>query len=130
MTEELKYVKLSLTLVNEVNAVNKRITKVIGFSIPPGTYQEILCMAQEERKTKSELFRDMFDIYKKFRQTQRMQEEEWIRRVIAETKKEAAEYTPEREEKEYRELVKYGTGQAKKIGITSEEELERYLDEA
>ncbi|MHC9543528.1 MAG: hypothetical protein AB9903_28800 [Vulcanimicrobiota bacterium] len=109
--------------------MNKRVTKVVGFSVPPSLYSELVFIAKEEQKTKSELFRDMFDIYKRFRNTQRIQEQQWIRDLIAEGKREKKTFTKEQEEAEYQELLSYGTMQAEKIGLASEEDLERYLNE-
>jgi len=109
--------------------MNKRVTKVVGFSVPPSLYSELVFIAKEEQKTKSELFRDMFDIYKRFRNTQRLQEEHWIKELIEEGKREEKVLTKEQEEAEYQELLAYGTAQAKKLGLPSEEDLERYLNE-
>jgi hypothetical protein len=109
--------------------MNKKVTKVVGFSVPPSLYSELVFIAKEEQKTKSELFRDMFYIYKRFRNTQRIQEEHLIRELIAEGKREKKAFTKEQEEAEYQELLSYGTAQAKKSGLTSEEDMERYLNE-
>jgi len=44
-----------------------RITKVIGFSVPPALAEEIEQVAKAERRTKSELFREMFRVYQVYR---------------------------------------------------------------
>ncbi|MBS4032788.1 MAG: hypothetical protein KGZ63_15410 [Clostridiales bacterium] len=40
--------------------MSKRKTKVIGFSVQPEMYEEILRYAQKENKSKSELFLTFF----------------------------------------------------------------------
>lgn len=40
-----------------------RSTKVLAFSVPPAIAQQIEQTAREERKTKSELFRAMWEAY-------------------------------------------------------------------
>ena len=44
-----------------------RITKVIGFSVPPALAEEVEQVAKAERRTKSELFREMFRVYQVYR---------------------------------------------------------------
>ncbi len=40
-----------------------RSTKVLAFSVPPAIAREIDRTAREEQKTRSELFRDMWEAY-------------------------------------------------------------------
>ena len=40
-----------------------RATKILAFSVPPAIARQIEQTAREERKTKSELFRDMWQAY-------------------------------------------------------------------
>ena len=40
-----------------------RTTKIIAFSVPTAIARQIVQTAREERKTKSELFRDMWQAY-------------------------------------------------------------------
>lgn len=40
-----------------------RLTKVLAFSVPPAIARQIEETAKEERKTKSELFRSMWEAY-------------------------------------------------------------------
>lgn len=42
----------------------ERTTKVIGFSVPPEIYEEVVSYAKKERMTKSELFREMVAVYR------------------------------------------------------------------
>jgi hypothetical protein len=110
-------------------SIMSRNSKIIAFSVPPPVFDELNCLARELRKTKSELFRDMIRIYQRFRGVQEAAEDKWIMDLIEEAKVEAKGCMREKEEREYRETLDYGTAQAKKLGIKSEAELERYLDE-
>jgi metal-responsive CopG/Arc/MetJ family transcriptional regulator len=44
-----------------------RITRVIGFSVPPTLAEEVERIAREEQRTKSELFREMLRVYRAHR---------------------------------------------------------------
>ncbi len=44
--------------------VTGRTTKVIGFSVPPEIYEEVISYAKREKMTKSELFREMVAVYR------------------------------------------------------------------
>jgi metal-responsive CopG/Arc/MetJ family transcriptional regulator len=44
-----------------------RVTKTIGFSVPPSMAEEFDSIALEERRTKSELFREMLRLYQTYR---------------------------------------------------------------
>jgi CopG family transcriptional regulator/antitoxin EndoAI len=78
-----------------------RVTKTLTVSLPPQIYQEVERLAKEERKTKSELFRDMIRIY-----------EDYL------------------DEKRWRRLRRLGRETAKRFNITSEEDIERLVHEA
>ena len=78
----------------------KRNTKVVGFSVPPEIYDEILKYAEEEKKTKSELFRDMVKVYRR-----------------------------KKEEEEYNRLLDYGRLKSLETGINSEQKVEEAIDE-
>ncbi|HRW67446.1 MAG TPA: ribbon-helix-helix domain-containing protein [Candidatus Competibacter sp.] len=43
------------------------MTRMVGFSIPPTMADEFERMAEEEQRTKSELFREMFRVYRNYR---------------------------------------------------------------
>ncbi len=77
-----------------------RTTKTITISLPPKMVKEVERLAKTEKKTKSQLFRDMIAVY-----------EEYIA------------------EKEWRELRRFGNETAKKLGITSEEDVYRIINE-
>ena len=78
-----------------------RATKVMGFSVPKELAEEYEEMAKEERKTKSELFREMV---RKYRQSKELEE--------------------------FKELRTYGAEKAKELGIKSEKDILRLIHEA
>lgn len=78
-----------------------RITKTLTVSLPPQIYKEIEKLAKIERKTKSELFRDMVNVY-----------EEYL------------------DEKRWKRLRRLGKATAKKFDITSERDIERLVHES
>jgi len=45
-----------------------RTTKIIGFSVPLVVVREVEGLAKEEHRTKSELFREMVRVYRRYRQ--------------------------------------------------------------
>lgn len=53
-----------------------RISRMVGFSVPPTMAEELDRVAEEERRTKSELFREMFRVYLTYRRIKRQQEDE------------------------------------------------------
>lgn len=91
-------VRLSKT--QEENAVG-RTTKTLTVSLPPRIYEEIEKLAKLERKTKSELFRDMVSVYE-----DHLDDERWER------------------------LRRLGRATAKKFRLTSEEDIEKLVHEA
>jgi metal-responsive CopG/Arc/MetJ family transcriptional regulator len=60
-----------------------RTTKVMGFSVPPAIVEEVEQIAQEENRTKSELFREMLRVYRSYRKHRPEPEvsEAWAREV-------------------------------------------------
>jgi metal-responsive CopG/Arc/MetJ family transcriptional regulator len=78
-----------------------RITKTLTVSLPPQIYKEIEKLAKIERKTKSELFRDMVNVY-----------EDYL------------------DEKRWKRLRRLGKATAKKFDITSESDIERLVHES
>lgn len=77
-----------------------RKTSILGFSVPPELAREYEKMAKQERKTKSELFRDMIKLYKQYR-----------------------------EEKEFYRLQTRMTEHTQKLGIRTEEDVKRLIQE-
>jgi len=78
-----------------------RTTRTLTVSLPPQIYDEIERLAKLERKTKSELFRDMVKRYE-----DHLDEERWLR------------------------LKRLGRATARKYRLTSEKDIERLVHEA
>lgn len=78
-----------------------RTTKTLTVSLPPQIYEEIERLAKLERKTKSELFRDMVKVYE-----DQIDEERWQR------------------------LRRLGRATAKKYRLSSEQDIEKLVHEA
>ena len=108
-----------------------RVTKVIGFSVPPALAEEVEQVAKAERRTKSELFREMFRVYQRYRQQREQEEERWVMELIREAQEEQAKnpMTPEELAQELKELGRDVSEQAKKRGITYKD-VNRIIDES
>jgi CopG family transcriptional regulator/antitoxin EndoAI len=78
-----------------------RTTKTLTVSLPPQIYEEIERLARLERKTKSELFRDMVKLYE-----DHLDEERWKR------------------------LRRLGRATAKKYRLSSDRDIEKLVHEA
>lgn len=78
-----------------------RNTKVLGFSVSPEIAKEYEQLAKAEKKTKSELFRDMISLYQQYR-----------------------------ERKEFFRLQASLAKKAAELGIRTEEDVERLIHEA
>ncbi len=78
-----------------------RTTRTLTVSLPPQIYDEIERLARLERKTKSELFRDMVKVYE-----DHLDEERWLR------------------------LKRLGRATARKYRLTSEKDIEKLVHEA
>ena len=100
-----------------------RITKVLGFSVPPAVVREVETLAKEERRTKSELFREMVRVYRRYRQQRDRDEDRWIMNLIEEAKAEQVKNPMSVKEmlKESDHLAGYGARQAKKLGIKTKD---------
>ena len=96
-----------------------RTTKILGFSVPPMVVKEVESLAKEERRTKSELFREMVRVYRRYRQQRQLDDDRLIMNLIAETRAEEAKNPMSTEEllNESKRLTAYGAAQAKKLGI-------------
>ena len=77
-----------------------RSTKTLTVSLPPRIYEEVARLAEQENKTKSELFRDMVRVYEDFL-----------------------------DERRWRRLRRTGTDSAKRLGLESEEDIEKLIHE-
>lgn len=78
-----------------------RSTRTLTVSLPPQLYEEVERIAQQEQKTKSELFRDMLRVYEDF-----LDEHRWSR------------------------LRRTGAKTVEKLGIKTEADIERLVHEA
>lgn len=96
-----------------------RTTKVLGFSVPPALAQEVDRVAEQEQRTKSELFREMFRVYKRYREQRERDDERWVMDLIREAKREQEEnpMTVEEMLAESDRLAHYGARKAKEMGI-------------
>jgi metal-responsive CopG/Arc/MetJ family transcriptional regulator len=96
-----------------------RTTKVMGFSVPPAVVKEVENLAKRERRTKSELFREMVRVYVRYRELREFDEDRWIANLIQEARKEQASAPATVEEmlRESERLARYGARQAAKLGI-------------
>ena len=100
-----------------------RRTKVVGFSAPPALVKEVARVARDERRTKSELFREMFRVYSRFRQQRDREEERWTKNLIRQAQQEERlrPMNAEQTRKEDQELLRYGARQAKKLGVKAKD---------
>jgi metal-responsive CopG/Arc/MetJ family transcriptional regulator len=78
-----------------------RVTKTLTVSLPPQLYEEVKRLAEQEQKTKSELFRDMVRVYEDF-----LDERRWNR------------------------LRRRGAETARELGIKTDADIERLVHEA
>jgi metal-responsive CopG/Arc/MetJ family transcriptional regulator len=91
----------------------------MGFSVPPTVVREVETLAKEERRTKSELFREMVRVYRRFREQRDRDDDRSILNLIQEAKAEQAKNPMSVEEMlaEDERLARYGAAQARKLGI-------------
>jgi metal-responsive CopG/Arc/MetJ family transcriptional regulator len=96
-----------------------RTTKTLGFSVPPTLAKEVESLARKERRTKSELFREMVRVYQRFRHQRDREEARWVENLIQETKAEQAEnpMTVEESLAESERLSRVAAKRAKKLGV-------------
>ena len=92
--------------------------KHVGFTVPPPIAEEFEQTARKEHRTKSELFREMFRVYRSYRKRHPEPEidDEWVMQVIREAQEEEKRNPMTDEEflRKFRELAQYGAEQAKK----------------
>ena len=96
-----------------------RTTKIVGFSVPPAVAREVERLARQERRTKSELFREMVRVYRRYRNHRDRDEDRWIMGIIEEVKAEQERNPLSTEDmlKESDRLSHHGAQQAKRLGI-------------
>jgi len=109
-----------------------RISKNLGFTVPPRMAEEFERVAVEEGSTKSELFRRMFRLYQSYRTPIKKRFEvtdEWVERLILEAQEEERRNPISAEEfaASIKSAQQYGAERLKALGITSEEQLDEIL---
>jgi nucleotide-binding universal stress UspA family protein len=106
-----------------------RISKNLGFTVPPALANEFEALAREERSTKSELFRRIFRFYQASRRSRSGPPEDfdaWVERAIFEAveEKRTNPMTQEQLLEESERLLRYGAERAEAAGIDVEDEEE------
>jgi hypothetical protein len=109
-----------------------RISKNLGFTVPPRMAEEFERVAVEEGSTKSELFRRMFRLYQSYRppmssrgQTPDMRVERLI--MEAQEAERQSPMTVNEFSAEMERAKRYGADRSKLLGIGSEKELDEKL---
>jgi hypothetical protein len=99
-----------------------RTTKTLGFSVPPAVLKEVETLARKERRTKSELFREMVRVYQRFRLQRDRDEARWVENLILEAKAEQAKnpMTTAAMMAESERLVRAAAKRAKKLGLKTD----------
>jgi metal-responsive CopG/Arc/MetJ family transcriptional regulator len=99
-----------------------RTTKTLGFSVPPKVLKEVESLARKERRTKSELFREMVRVYQRFRLQRDRDEERWVANLIQEAQAEQAKspLTVEEMLAENDRLSRAAAKHAKKFGLKTD----------
>ena len=96
-----------------------RTSQILAFSVPPTVAKEVEILAKRERRTKSELFREMVRVYGRYRAQRELDEQRWTESLIAEAKAEEAKHPMSVKEmlKKSGRIARYGERRAKKLGI-------------
>ncbi len=99
-----------------------RTTKTLGFSVPPTVVKQVETLARQERRTKSELFREMVRVYQRFRHQRDRDEMRWVENLIQEAKAEQAKnpMTVEQMIAEDDRLRLAAAKHAKKLGLKTD----------
>ena len=81
--------------------------------------REVETLAKQERRTKSELFREMVRVYRRYTEQRNRDDERWISNLIEQAKAEQATNPMSVDDmlKESDRLARYGEKQAKKLGL-------------
>lgn len=102
-------------------------------SVPPALARRMEELARQERRTPAALLREMLRLYERSRKKQEKDPytEEWALHLMQEAQEEERLHplTEDEEEREEEELQRYGAAQAKKLGIKSEKDIERVIQE-
>src|SRR3984957_8599440 len=105
-----------------LKVVMARTTKTLGFSVPPAVLKEVEILAKKERRTKSELFREMVRVYQRFRLQRDRDEARWVENLIQEAKAEQAKnpMTTAAMMAESERLLRAAAKRAKKLGLKTD----------
>ena len=97
-------------------------TRTLAFSVPLAMAKEVESLAKQERRTKSELFREMVRVYHQFRSQRDRDELKWVKNLIQEARDEQAKNPMTVEEiiAESERFARAGAKQAKKLGIKTD----------
>jgi hypothetical protein len=100
-----------------------RTTKIVGFTVPPSMAKEVEQMAKEERRTKSELFREMLRVYKRYRIQREQEDERWVTNLIREAEEEQKTHpmTPEEIVEDLKAFGREVAAKAKERGIKAKD---------
>jgi metal-responsive CopG/Arc/MetJ family transcriptional regulator len=79
----------------------KRTSRVLAVSVPPEAADDFERLARAEGRNKSELFREMLRVYQGYQETGR-----------------------------FETLQRYGAARARALGVTSEQDVERLIQQA
>jgi hypothetical protein len=109
-----------------------RLTKNLGFSVPPRMAEEFERVAAKEGSTKSELFRRMFRLYQSYRPTfagRGQSAEAWVERLILEAREAEREGPLSAQEfaRETDALRQYSAERARALGIAAEEDVDHIV---
>jgi metal-responsive CopG/Arc/MetJ family transcriptional regulator len=106
-----------------------RTTKILGFSVPPEVAEAFKETAKRERRTKSELFREMFRLYQRYQARQRDADDAGIMQMIQEAQAEPMSETDLLKAGEA--LAHYGAQRARALGYADldEDVAQRLIDE-
>ena len=111
-----------------------RVSKNLGFTVPPVMAEEFERLASEEGSTKSELFRRMFRLYKSYRapmERRGFDTGSWVERLISEAQAEEkrSPLTNEAFRSGIERATRYGAERAEAVGISSEEAINELVYE-
>jgi hypothetical protein len=104
-------------------------------AVPPALARRMEKLARQERRTPAALLREMLRLYERYRKQQEDEQapytEAWVMNLVREAEEEDRLHpmTAEEEEREEAELQRYGAAQAKKLGIKSEKDIDRIIQE-
>lgn len=108
-----------------------RTTVIVGFSVPPDIADEVKQVAKAERRTKSELFREMLRVYQAYRRKRRQEDDDrLVTQVIEEVEAEKARQPIPFEvlEREDKALQKAIASHVQKLGIQEEDVMQIIKD--